>query len=269
MKRPSLKYLLGFRAPIPRILFLGIAATSIIFLLVVWWTLSALNAIPDFFIPSPGRVIAAGWKMFNGGGFSQDVLASALRILVAFLLSALLAIPIGIIMSSFKTAEAFFEPFVDFVRYVPVPALLPLFVLWTGIGETPKILVLFFGTFFQLVLIIKDDADNVPQINFDLARTMGATSWELLRDVLLPFLLPEIYDRLRVTLGWCWTYLVIAELVAVRQGIGHAIKEAQRFNDAEQLFVCFITLGAIGLLTDFVAKLFFHILFPYAERTRV
>jgi len=206
--------------------------------------------------------------MFTEEEFLRDVLASALRIFAAFLASAILAIPIGILMSCFKPVEAYVAPVVEFVRYIPVPALVPIFVLWTGIGETPKFLVLFFGTFFQLVLLIKDDADDVPAINFDLARTMGASATELIRDVLLPYLLPQIYDRLRVTVGWCWTYLVIAELVAVQQGVGHAIKEAQRFNASDQLFVCFIVLGFIGLATDFVAKLFFNVLFPYAEGVR-
>lgn len=185
---------------------------------------------------------------------------------MAFLFSALLAVPIGLLMSSFKFVEALLEPLVDFIRYVPVPALIPLFIIWGGIGETSKFLVLFFGTFFQLVLIIMDDADNVPRIYFDLARTLGASTPQLIRDVLVPYLLPQIYDRLRITLGWCWTYLIIAELIAVERGIGHTIKEAQRFNAADQMFVCFIVLGLIGLLTDFGAKVGYRFLFPYTVK---
>ena len=207
-----------------------------------------------------------GTEMFVKDGFARDVLVSTSRIFFAFLITALVAVPIGILMSCFKPAEGVIAPLVEFVRYVPVPALLPIFVLWAGIGEAPKFLVLFFGTFFQLVLLVKDDADNVPQVNFDLARTMGARPLELMRDVLVPYLLPQIYDRLRVTLGWCWTYLVIAELIAAQRGVGHVIKEAQRFNASDKLFVCFIVLGLIGLLTDVAAKYFHHILFPHTEK---
>jgi NitT/TauT family transport system permease protein len=205
--------------------------------------------------------------MFRDQAFAVDVLASAGRIAFAFAVSALIAIPLGLLMSSFKIAEGLFEPMIDFIRYVPVPALLPIFVLTSGIGEQAKFLVLFFGTFFQLVLLVKDDADHMPPLYFDTARTMGANTFALFRDLLVPYLLPQMYDRLRVTLGWCWTYLVIAELIAVDRGMGHVIKEAQRFEDADRLFVCFITLGLIGLGTDFAAKRFFSVLFPYVPRT--
>jgi NitT/TauT family transport system permease protein len=112
-----------------------------------------------------------------------------------------------------------------------------------------------------------DDADDVPAVFFDLARTLGAREPALIRHVLVPYLMPRIYDRLRVTLGWCWTYLVIAELVAVERGIGHVIKEAQRFNAASDLFVSCIVLGLIGLGTDYAAKSGYRRLFPYAAKS--
>ena len=261
--------LIGFRKSIPRTLFLAIAVASICTLTATWWLVSTLGFFPAVFFPSPQRVFYAAVRMFASEGFAWDVFMSVLRVLTAFAVAALVAIPLALVMSSFKPFEAFVEPIIDFVRYVPVPSLLPLIVLWSGIGETSKFIVLFVGTFFQLVLLVKDDADNVPPILFDLARTMGASSRHLIRDVLVPYLLPQIYDRLRVTLGWCWTYLVIAELIAVQRGVGHAIKEAQRFNASDQLFVCFIVLGVIGLATDFIAKFFYHVLFPYAKKTRV
>jgi NitT/TauT family transport system permease protein len=266
IRRPP-QPLFSFRKAVPRWWYLSIAVSSVLIVLTLWWALAAFEYFPSAFFPSPLRVFNTGITMFTSQNFIADVFVSCARIGVAFLLSALLAIPLGILMSSFKTVEAFAEPIVDFVRYVPVPALLPIFVLWTGIGETSKLLVLFFGTFFQLVLIIMDDADNVPGIYFDLARTMGASTSQLMRDVLVPYMLPQIYDRLRITLGWCWTYLVIAELIAVHKGIGHSIKEAQRFNAADQLFVCFLVLGLIGLFTDFIAKFFYGRLFPYAAKS--
>jgi NitT/TauT family transport system permease protein len=233
----------------------------------VWFLISSLGTVPQEFFPSPARVAAAAVKMLQSPEFLKDILASSARIGVAFLISAIIAIPIGLLMSSFKIAEAMIEPLVDFIRYVPVPALIPIFIIWGGIGETSKFLVLFFGTFFQLVLLIMDDANNVPRLYFDLARTLGASTSQLIRDVLVPFLLPQTYNRLRVTLGWCWTYLIIAELIAVERGIGHTIKEAQRFSAADQMFVCFIVLGIIGLVTDYAAKVAHRHLFPYAVKS--
>jgi NitT/TauT family transport system permease protein len=255
-----------FRGKISRRQYVLSCCVSLLLCIGFWFLVSASGTVPREFLPSPGATVLAAAKMFQSPIFLQDILASSGRILMAFLFSALLAVPIGLLMSSFKFVEALLEPLVDFIRYVPVPALIPLFIIWGGIGETSKFLVLFFGTFFQLVLIIMDDADNVPRIYFDLARTLGASTPQLIRDVLVPYLLPQIYDRLRITLGWCWTYLIIAELIAVERGIGHTIKEAQRFNAADQMFVCFIVLGLIGLLTDFGAKVGYRFLFPYTVK---
>ncbi len=256
----------GFRQHVPRFIYITVAFFSVFLGLFLWWLLSVFGVLSADFFPDPISVVDAGVVMFGQESFGSHVLASATRIYVAFAVSAVLAIPLGLLMSSFKITEALLEPLVDFIRYVPVPALLPLFVLLVGIGEAPKFLVLFFGTFFQLVLLVMDDADNVPSIYFELPRTMGAKTIELFRDVLFPYLLPQLYDRLRVTLGWCWTYLVIAEVIAVDTGMGRMIKEAQRYQDVDRLFVCLITMGLIGLLTDYAAKYFFRRLFPYASK---
>lgn len=263
---PSQNTWFQFRGKISRRQYALICVFSLLLWLAIWFLVSASGSVPREFLPSPEGTLWAAVRMLQSPVFLQDILASSGRILVAFLLSALLAVPTGLLMSSFKFVEALLEPLIDFIRYVPVPALIPLFIIWGGIGESSKFLVLFFGTFFQLVLIIMDDADNVPRIYFDLARTLGASTPQLIRDVLVPYLLPHIYDRLRITLGWCWTYLIIAELIAVERGIGHTIKEAQRFSAADQMFVCFIILGIIGLLTDYGAKVGYRFLFPYTAK---
>jgi NitT/TauT family transport system permease protein len=259
--------LFKFRGTISRGRYIAVFIGALTLLGGLWFVISSFATVPQEFFPSPGRVAVTAVRMLQSREFLEDILASAARIFFAFLISALLAIPIGLLMSSFKFVEAMVEPLVDFVRYVPVPALIPIFIIWGGIGEESKFLVLFFGTFFQLVLLIMDDANNVPQLHFDLARTLGASTPQLIRDVLVPYLLPQTYDRLRVTLGWCWTYLIIAELIAVERGIGHTIKEAQRFSAADQMFVCFIVLGIIGLVTDYAAKLAYGRLFPYAIKS--
>ena len=252
-----------FRRPLSSRRRAQLGIIAVFGLIALWGLIAILDLFPQIFFPSPREVFRTLLRMFLSEGFGIDVAVSSSRIAAAFLASALLAVPLGVAMSCFRWADALISPLVDFVRYVPVPALLPLFILWTGIGEGPKFLVLFVGTFFQLVLLIKDDADDVPEALFDLARTMGATPFQLVRDVLLPATAPMIYDRLRVTLGWCWTYLVIAELISVRRGVGYALKEAQRFNASDRMFVAFLVLGAIGLVTDVIARFGFRKLFPY------
>jgi NitT/TauT family transport system permease protein len=229
-----------------------------------WWVLTALTDFPTAFVPSPSAVLRALVEMV-ALGFFEDIAASTARILAAFGLSALLAIPLGLLMGVRRRWDAFLQPIVDFGRYIPVPALLPLFVLWSGIGETPKFLILFTGTFFQLVVLVRDSTRAVPQVLYDSALTLGARKSRLLSGITLPYLAPALYDHLRVTLGWCWTYLVIAELVAVERGIGFVIKEAQRFGAADRLFVCFLTLGVIGLLTDTLVLHLRPKLFPFTK----
>jgi NitT/TauT family transport system permease protein len=241
----------------------GVAALAT--LLVLWTAATALLDVPSAFVPSPGSVASAFTAMW-ASGFAADVAASTARILVAFFASAIVAVPLGLVMGIRPRWDAFFQPFIDFGRYIPVPALLPLFVLWSGIGEAPKFLVLFAGTFFQLVVLVRDSTRTVPQLLYDSAMTLGASPGRLLLGITIPYLAPSLYDHLRVTLGWCWTYLVIAELIAVERGVGFVIKEAQRFGAADQLFVCFLTLGAIGLLTDAVVVHLRPTLFPYTKR---
>jgi len=192
-----------------------------------------------------------------------DIWASVFRVMVAFLLSAAIAIPLGVLMSASKTIEALTEPPIDFVRYLPVPALVPLTILWVGIGEASKILLLFIGTFFQLVLLVMDDANNVRKEYFDIAYTLGADDKDVIRRVLVPAVLPNVYDDLRVTLGWCWTYLLIGEIVAARTGIGHLIQEAQRFAKPEVVIAGVIIIGIIGLISDYSFKIGQKLLFKY------
>jgi len=256
----------SFRRPISSLQRLWLAGGALLLLLVCWEVMVSLRLLPSDYVASPFSVFSGTIDLFVSHGLLTDLLASAGRISLAFAISSILAVPLGFLMSSFRKLNAMVEPVVSFVRYVPVPALLPVFVLFAGIGEAPKFLVLFFGTFFQLVLLIRDEADHVDEVYFEIARTLGANTWAQIRDVLVPKTAPKIYDHLRVTLGWCWTYLVIAELIAVQFGIGHVIKESQRFNNAVDLISCCLILGLIGLLTDTLLESLYPVLFPHRPR---
>jgi NitT/TauT family transport system permease protein len=264
MNPPRRRLWAPFGTPLSGGVIAILAIASTVTLCGVWSVFATATDLPRSFVPTPLAVLTAAQDMFLDG-FALDIGASTIRILVAFLVSAALAVPLGLLMGTYKTIDAVFQPVVDFLRYVPVPSLLPLFVLWAGIGEGPKFLVLFAGTFFQLVVLVRDSTRAVPVLLYDAARTLGARDGQLLRGVAVPYLFPTLYDHLRVTLGWCWTYLVIAELVAVEKGVGFVIKEAQRFSAGDRLFVCFLTLGAIGLLTDTILKQLRPVVFPYTR----
>ena len=158
-------------------------------------------------------------------------------------------------MSTYRVVGATVEPVVDFIRYLPVPALVPLLIIWFGIGEASKIAVLWMGTFFQLVLLIADDTKRIPREYIETGLTLGARPAAIMRDIVIPAMLPSTVDNLRITLGWCWTYLIIAEIVAANSGIGHVIWSMRRFVKTPEVMAGILVIGIIGLLTDQLIRL--------------
>lgn len=242
--------LFAFRGSTSHAVDLYVAGASFVFLIALWWAAAALHLAPPQYLPSPGSVVAALYGMFVKYDFTWDIGVSIYRVWVAFLISAAMAIPLGIMMSSFRIVNGISEPVIDFIRYLPVPALVPLTIIWLGIGETSKITLLWMGTFFQLVLLIADDARRVPREYIEIGLTVGGKSREVLRHIVLPAMLPSMVDNLRITLGWCWTYLIIAEIVAADSGIGYVIWSARRYVKTPEVMAGILTIGVIGLVTD-------------------
>ena len=161
---------------------------------------------------------------------------------------------------------ASFRPLTEFARYLPVVALTPLTLLYFGIGETQKFAIIFLGTFFQLVLMINDAVASVDRNLLNAAATLGATKRQCYRKVLLPASLPGILDALRLTVGWAWTYLVVAEMVAANAGLGYMVLKSQRFLATDMIFAGLVLIGLIGLLTDWVFRLITALAVPWHER---
>lgn len=234
----------------------GIASNAVLgggtalLLLLAWEATSRSGLVTPQFLPAPSTVLAAFWRMLTAESLAFHAGVSTLRVWAAFAIAALMAIPIGIAMGSFRTVGASLEPTVDFVRYLPVPALVPLSIIWFGVGEETKIFLLWLGTFFQLLLLVADDVRRVPREYGEVAATLGASRLAALRDVSLRAMLPTLVDNLRITLGWCWTYLIIAEIVAARSGLGFVIWQARRFFQTDKVMAGVITIGIIGLATD-------------------
>lgn len=199
---------------------------------------------------SPSKVIQAAKILFEEQNFLYDISISTFRIIMGFLVSVFLAVPIGILMGSFKFFEAFLSPFVSFIRYLPVPALLPFCILWFGIGEVEKIIVVFIGVFFQLVLLIAAVVSNVPDELLSISYTLGAKTKDAIFKVVVPFSSPHIFDSLRVTVGWAWGWLILAELVGANRGIGFMILKSQRYLINANMIVGLLVLGVLGILTD-------------------
>jgi NitT/TauT family transport system permease protein len=253
------------REPIPKGLYLALALSSFAFFLVIWSILTYGGLVDPLYLPSPGRVFRAGVDLFVDLGFTTDILNSVYRVMMGFVIAAILGVPLGLIMGTFKVAEAFTEPVVGFIRYMPASAFIPLFILWLGIGDVEKVAIIFVGSFFQLVLMVAVVAKNVHKDMLETAYTLGAKRFQVIRKVLLPASLPGIVDTLRIIVGWAWTYIIVAELVASASGIGYMIISSQRMLRTGNIIFGILTIGMLGLITDFFFKWFYSRLFPWVE----
>ncbi len=244
-------------------LWLGVGAFLLV--LVVWSIVAESGLVQPQILPSPRAVVAAWLRLFTEAGYLGDIAISVARVWAAFLASAVIAIPLGILMSGYRFVTAVTEPIIDFVRYLPVPALVPLTLIWLGIGEGSKVTLLWIGTFFQLILLIADDARRVPKEFIETGRTLGASDGALMKDVLLRAMLPNMVDSLRITLGWCWTYLIVAEIVASSSGIGYELWTARRYGKTPEVFAGILTIGIIGLFCDQAIRMLHRRWFRYLQ----
>jgi len=240
-----------------------VSIAAAVAILLVWEGAARSGAVSPQFLPAPSRVFLAFWTMLTQQHLVYHTGISAARVWVAFLVAAMMAIPIGILMSSYRIIGAAMEPVVDFVRYLPVPALVPLSIIWFGVGEPTKIFLLWLGTFFQLVLFVADDMRRVPNEFVEAARTLGANSRNVMTDVALLSMAPSLVDNFRITLGWCWTYVIIAEIVAADSGIGYVIWTARRFVKTPEVIAGVIVIGIVGLVTDQILRAVHRRLFRY------
>ena len=236
---------------------LGIALAA----LICWQLLAMSGIVADVFLPSP-EAVGSSIISWMRDGFWLDAGFSTGRVFGAFGLSLVAALPTALLIERSSVARIPLQALIDFFRYVPVPALVPLTILFFGVGETSKMVLLFIGTFFQLVILFVDAYSRIPQAYHDLfysLRYPGSLVWMRMTEAVAP----QLWDACRVTVGWCWTYVVIAELVAADYGIGHAIKESQRFSDTAGVFAGIFAMAAIGFLTDLAFRSTQPLLFPY------
>ncbi len=251
------------RAPIARRTYWVLALVGLFTPLVLWALLAAFGGLDPVFLPAPLQVLTKTWTWLTETGLLDDMGISAYRVVTGFLLSAVIALPLGLFIGSYRAVQALLEPLTDFIRYMPAVAFIPLVMLWVGIGEGSKIAIIFIGTFFQMVLMVAEDVRRVPAAQVEAAQTMGANRSELIEKVIFPSAKPALLDTLRITMGWAWTYLVVAELVAANSGLGYAILRAQRFLQTDTIFAGIIVIGLIGLVTDQFFRLAHRRAFPW------
>jgi NitT/TauT family transport system permease protein len=264
MKRRSLAAYTTPKKEIARPVYLGVSASVALALVALWSLLAYGGFVRRDFLPTPVDVMLAAVEGVSDGSLLINTAYSVAEILAGFFLASIVAVPLGILMGSFKIIEAALEPVTNFMRYLPVSALIPLLILWVGIGMEEKIAVILIGTLFQQIVLVADVSRAVPSDLLDVSYTLGAGRRAVVTQVLIPATLPGVFDTLRVTLGWAWTYLVVAELVAANKGLGYFILSSMRGLFTDRIFLGIMTIGLLGLITDQLFKFLRARLLPWA-----
>ncbi|MGN0642870.1 MAG: ABC transporter permease [Huintestinicola sp.] len=246
--------------------YIIIAICSFFLIFLVWLMLTELGLVNEKFLPKPSATLQTGITLFTENGFIEDIGITTYRVLMGFVISAVVAIPLGILVGVYSPIEAIFEPVMSFVRYLPVTAFIPLFILWIGIDETEKIAVIILGSFPQLLLMIAGDTRKVKHDLVEVSYTLGTNKVNVVWKIIFPAAMPYILESLRMVLGWAWTYVTVAEMIAASSGIGYMILQSQRMLSVGKIFVGILTIGVIGLIFDFIFKGLSKKLFPWFSK---
>ena len=231
----------------------GISTLTLIALLLVWWSTTTAGLIAPLFLPSPQAVLGKFWQVSTSGFMDstlwQHLAASLGRVVCALLAAVVLAIPTGIAIGLSRIAQGMLDPLIELYRPVPPLAYLPLIVIWFGIGELSKVLLIFLAIFAPIAIATAGGVRQVSQNRLRAAQSLGATRWQLLRFVVLPSAVPDILTGIRIGLGTGWSTLVAAELVAATSGLGFMVQSAAQFlvTDVVILGIAVIALIAFAL----------------------
>lgn len=255
-----------FLTPIARPWRLALGVTVWALFFGLWQTAVLRGWVNPLLVPSPLEVVGTLYELFVERGFISDVGVSIARIVASFLAACAIAIPLGILMGSFKTVEAFFNPFVSAWRYLPAPAFIPILLMWFGTGEEPKLALLFLGVIFFLITLIMDHTSQVRTELIETAMTLGGQRWQILWTVVVPAVLPSVLTSMRQMLAIAWTYLVIAEIIASTTGIGAMMMRARRFLHTDEIMAGILIIGLLGLAFDVLFRWLQRALFPYLDR---
>lgn len=218
--------------------------------LAFWQVLTMTGLFAPNLLPSPIDVVNAGARLIEQGELMPHIIASTLRVLIGVAIGVTLALPVGFALGWYSGVRSFFDPLINFLRALPPIALVPLVVVYVGIGETGRLFVLIYAAFFPSVVVIYEGITSIENIYIKAARVLGANNREIFTRVIFPFSIPHVLTALRVALGVSWATLVAAELVAARTGLGAMIQNASNFFQISTIWLGIIIIGAIALVMD-------------------
>ena len=227
-------------------------------------------AVNPVYLPAPHRVAAAFYTAFrtpprlpNEPWLHESLGHSIRTIVIGFLISSLIGVPLGILCGTYRFFARLQEPFIEFFRYLPAPAFGALCVAVLGIEDAPKVAIIVIGTFFQQVLIIANSVRKTDPALIEAAQTLGASRWRLVSRVIIPASITDIYTDMRILLGWAWTYLIVAEVIGTMSGITLFINQQARYRNFDNVYAAIAMIGIIGVSTDMFLSWLGGNLFPW------
>ena len=224
-------------------------------LLLIWEACRATGLVNPKLFPSVAEVLKSFLHQLQDGSLQKHMYASFMRVLVSFAIGIFMAVIFGFLIGWFGVVRLLLDPVINFFRALPPIALIPLMIIFFGIGETSKIVVLAYAAFFPALVVIYQALVNLEPIYIRAGQALGATNLEIFRKIILPQLVPHIITACRVSLGVCWATLVAAELIAAQQGIGAMMVDAQNFFQMAPLVLGILLIGAISLVMDAAVRL--------------
>jgi NitT/TauT family transport system permease protein len=242
------------RAALPRVLRQGaLILLPWLLILLAWYAVRASGLINPALVPAP-HVVAQRFVELIGGRLPMDILMSTQRVFIGVALGVTAAVPVGFVLGWYKGVRAFIDPVINFFRALPPIALIPLVIVYFGIGEIAKTVILFYASFFAGVIVMYEGIAQISPIYVRVARTLGATDGEIFRRIIVPLTLPHILTAVRVALGVAWATLVASELIAAQQGLGAMIQNASAFFQLDIIYVGIICIGFIALAMDLALR---------------
>jgi taurine transport system permease protein len=236
----------------------AISVVSVLVLFAAWFAITSLGLVKPLFLPSPQAVFAQFYEYVTGQANDRPLwdhfAASMFRVFTAFLLACLTAIPIGIAMGMSRVMRGIFDPPIEFYRPLPPLAYLPLVIIWFGIGEMPKVLLIYLSCFAPLALAARSGMKSATQEQINAAYSMGASYWQTIWHVILPAAMPEILVGMRIAIGFGWTTLVAAEMVAANVGLGQMVLNASNFLRTDIVMMGIIVIGVVAYLFDLLMR---------------
>ncbi len=235
-------------------------------LVLAWYGIALSGLVNASLMPTPHQVAARFWELLIDGRLPKDIWMSTQRVFLGVALGTLLAVPVGFLLGWYRDVRTFIDPLINFFRALPPIALIPLVVVYFGIGEPAKVIILFYASFFAGVIVMYEGIAQISPIFVRVARTLGATDVEIFSKVIIPLAVPHILTALRVSLGVAWATLVASELVAAQQGLGALIQNAGSFFQLDIIYVGIICIGFIALAMDLALRALSRRLVAWQDR---